>query len=653
MIEIKERLFSDEVKKLAPVLGRETAERLSKAYLIGDETTRKRIIEMLDMVKAAVLSDSEMRDAPLLEPPPQENGIIKVGELIYGGKEAGPLCLDVNSFMTHIGIFGSSGYGKTNLSHLIIKQLSDNNVPVVVFDFSKKNYRDLLQTELHDRINIYTLGGTAAPFKFNPLKAPPGISKNQWAKEFAEVFDHAYWLLGGGQHIVLKALNRLYGESDNPTLADLKKSIEEYKGNTARENNWISTSLRPMESLCVAETGDMFLTADGIRPSSFFTPGTITIFEMDALSTNDKTFFIEIILQWIRDWLVTSNNREILQGVIILEEAHHILNREKSRKIGSETVMDLVFREMRELGLGIVYLDQHPSMVSYPALGNTSTHFYMNLGLDTRYSSDIQDAKNMLGLEDEEGSYLRTLPPGNSFVLMRRAQWRKPFTARIDLFPIKKGLIRDDDVTSLMKNKINFEPEQRDITKGLDDVQLRIINAIGAGRGVFTSQLYTQLKLSGSTFKDYMKVLVRNGLVGIREVRVEKTKANYYYLTDSGERVLAEKYPAIAEKEKEYHIVEEAKRAFEAMGWKYEEHGNEFVINNDDKTMNLIVLSKHDRKSIEKSVKGGTLYVCATAEIRNILLQYAAKKANNMERMTLSVALIEGFPQKGFEDYVF
>ncbi|MCH7761355.1 hypothetical protein IIA15_08185, partial [candidate division TA06 bacterium] len=273
-----------------------------------------------------------------------------------------------------------------NLSYSLIEKLSDQNVPVIIFDFSKRNYKDLLSTHLKDRINLYTLGRTPAPFKFNPLKPPPGILLSQWMKEFSSIFDHAYWLLGGGRAVILKALDNVFASNKHPTMQDLKAWLDEYGTSSlpSRERNWISTAMRPLESLCFKEVGDIFNIKEGILPSEFFTPGRITILELDALDTNDKTFFIEIILQWIRDWLLVNWKKEQLAGVVILEEAHHVLNREKAKKMGSETVMELVFREVRELGLGIIYIDQHPSMVSYPALGNTSTHVYMNLGLDTR-----------------------------------------------------------------------------------------------------------------------------------------------------------------------------------------------------------------------------------------------------------------------------
>ncbi|RLE49832.1 MAG: hypothetical protein DRJ33_07885 [Candidatus Methanomethylicota archaeon] len=43
-------------------------------------------------------------------------------------------------------------------------------------------------------------------FHFNPLYPPPKVSLTQWAKEFAEVFGHAFEIYEGGTSIILDAL---------------------------------------------------------------------------------------------------------------------------------------------------------------------------------------------------------------------------------------------------------------------------------------------------------------------------------------------------------------------------------------------------------------------------------------------------------------
>ena len=485
MINLPEKMIAGEIKKLVPVLGKQNADRLYRAYLLADEDTKIRLIELLDVIKAAVLSNPELRDTILMEAPSQASataGDIEIGKVLYGRKELYPIRMTEKSFLTHIGIFGSSGYGKTNISYWLISQLAERNIPVLIFDFSKRNYKDLLNSPMRDKVDIYTVGRDVAPLRFNPLKPPPGVLDSQWMKEFATIFDHAYWLLGGGRHIILKALSDVFEQTKNPRMSDLKEWVYSYKGgdvNSSRERNWLATAERPLESLSFKEIGEIFETDAGVTPSDFFKPGRITVLELDALDTGDKTFLIEIILQWLRDWLLVGTSREKLIGCIILEEAHHILNRDKSIKIGSETVIDLVFREIRELGLGVIYLDQHPSLVSYPALGNTSTQIYMNLGLDTKHTSDILDASNMLGLDyDEQGNYLRRLPVGQGFMLMRMMSFTEPFLVKFNYVDLKKGSITDADIDAHMRPRhpeifegVAKKPTRKDVErKAFDEV---------------------------------------------------------------------------------------------------------------------------------------------------------------------------------------
>jgi len=654
-MQYEEKMVSDEIKRLVPVLGSQNAGRLSKAYLLGDEKTRKRVIEMVDVMKAAVFADKDLRNTVLVEPPGQEmKGDINMGHVLYGKKRLFPLSINKESLLMHMGIFGSSGYGKTNLSALLVKNLAQINVPVLIFDFSKRNYRDLLQTELRDRIEIYTIGREVAPFRFNPLKPPRGVSEAQWIKEFASIFDHAYWLLGGGQHIIMKALDELYKQKKNPRLTDLKEIIDIYAQNraTSRENNWIATARRPLESLCFREVKDVF-DCDFSELSQFFTPGKITIFELDGLSVNDKTFFIEIMLQWIRDWLLTTKNREQLVGTIILEEAHHILNREKSRKLGSETVVDLLFREVRELGLGIIYIDQHPSLVSYPAMGNTSTHIYMNLGLDTKQSSDIMDASNMLGIDyKEDGGYLRRLPVGHGFVLMRNSQHATPFLAGFEKLNIEKGLISDKDVAELMKDKVRVSTagnQEIDFNADeLNDIEMKIISAIGEGKGLYTSQLYKALKMSGSTFNENMKTLLKLNIVDQKGVKVKKTTAVYYFLTDLGESIFSKH---VKQKESEKISKIAIMKKFQSAGYDVEETAeagiNRAMLKRGDKELKIAFIDNYSRDGIYRSICSNGYYICANPALRNILLQQACRYAKKNGGLKVFVQLADEFMRSG------
>jgi len=611
---------------------------------------------MIDALKAAVFSDKDLKNAVLIEPPAKEMvslGDIEFGMVLYGKKRLYPLMLERDNLLTHIGVFGSSGYGKTNLIHWLVLNLAKREIPVLIFDFSKRNYRDLLAIpEIKDRIKIYTVGRNTSPFRFNPLKPPEGIQISQWAKEFSEIFDHAYWMLGGGRHIILKALDAIYEsfKPGMPRIEDLKDWLEKYSSNqnSPREKNWIATAERPLESLCFRETGEIFDCDEGILPSKFLEKGTITIIELDSLSTNDKTFFIEIMLQWLRDAALVSDSREQLKGVIVLEEAHHVLNREKSKRIGMETVIDLVFREVRELGIGMVYVDQHPSLISYPALGNTSTHIYMNLGLDTKYSSDILDASNMLGLKyEEEGDYLRRLPIGHAFILMRRLTFPYPFLVEFPLVELKKGSVTDEIVKEFMQTKLledikklrEIQPKE-DVkenveikSKEIDDTSWKIIEVIGNSIGSSTSEIYNSMSISGNSFKKRAEKLIQLGLIDYNIGKVYRQKAIFYFLTDEGKKMFESKFEkAVENVDLDVNQVKNFLINYFALKrWRFvEENSNQVIFDNGGNKLFANVEVGMDDERIKKNLenlagKSDLYFVCSSEKIKNYIIQQAAK----------------------------
>lgn len=673
--KIEAENIADQIQRLTPILGKEVATKLEIAYLLGDEEYRKKILEIIDAIKAAVHADEELSDSVLIKPPSKEiavNGDFQLGTILYGKKEMYPLKMNRKDLLTHIGIFGSSGSGKTNIMHWLIKVLSDLDVPVLIFDFSKRNYRDLLEVpELKDKIRIFTVGRNVSPFRFNPLKPPEGVLVSQWAKEFAEVFDHAYWMMGGGRHIILKALGDLYKkyEPNIPRIADLKAWMEKYAFivSSSREKNWVATGSRPLESLTFRETGEVFECDEGIDISSFFEKGQITVLELDALSPDDKTFFIEIILQWIRDWLIGKNLREKLIGAIVLEEAHHVLNREKTKKFGMETVTDLIFREIRELGIGMVYIDQHPSLVSYPALGNTSTHIYMNLGLDTKYSSDIEDASNMLGLrEAQDVDYLRRIPIGHAFILIRKSVFPNPFLIKFPLVIFEKGLVSDEIVQNLMGKYVAREiqtPARQNL--GLDSVAIlaqkpaiearmnkidyngwKIIETLVNCEGATTSELYKILKMSAKTFNKNAQWISELGFVASRKAKVYKQNAIFHFLTHDGEIAYILKTGKLPEENKmvDEEIKDYLVEYFALQGWQLLERGADsyMMFKKDDKKIVVNIENNFRGNKIYEDIVKSALdtemfFVCIDEKVRNRVVQQAAKYSFEHRGMNLLI----------------
>jgi DNA-binding MarR family transcriptional regulator len=315
-----------------------------------------------------------------------------------------------------------------------------------------------------------------------------------------------------------------------------------------------------------------------------------------------------------------------------------------------ETVIDLIFREVRELGIGIVFLDQHPSLISYPALGNTSTHIYMNLGLDTKYSSDILDASNMLGLKGDEGDYLRRLPTGHAFMLMRKLSFPNPFLVEFPLVEIQKGIVTDEIIKEVMQGKLI---EQIKIAKGvkavenaimenkevkaisideLDDSHWKMIEILGNFRASATSGIYSLIAMSGSAFKKRADMLKEAGLIGCSIGNVYRQRAIYYFLTDEGEKQFNSKFQRKIDgldfdvnRMKDFLKNYFTLKGFMVMEDKIEQinfsRGITKISVNLETEMNVEKLKEKLKHYAEEE----SYFACANEQIKNFVIQQAAK----------------------------
>lgn len=107
--------------------------------------------------------------------------------------------------------------------------------------------------------------------------------------------------------------------------------------------------------------------------------------------------------------------------------------------------MEITFRETREFGEALIILDQHPSQISLPALGNT----YCTICLNLKHQKDISAMSQCMLLDGKESDLLGELEIGQAIV---KLQGRIPRAFMIELpeFEIKKGAISDDEVRQRM-----------------------------------------------------------------------------------------------------------------------------------------------------------------------------------------------------------
>jgi len=461
----------DEVfRKLKPVMGDKLAV-LWQEYILADPDTRQLIERTLRIMLARRYKEAFDSEQVLLEPPPEElaKGEYPLGLIHYGADKFYPFGLREAEFIQHIGIFGRSGSGKTNVAYLILLSFIRADKPFLVFDW-KRNYRDLLSVPECKDLNIFTVGRDVCGFRFNPLIPPPGTPATVWLKKLIEIMCHAYFLGEGVAVLLLRAIDALYRESGMyegkveryPTIADIRDWLVAYKAK-GREAGWMESTMRAVETLCFGEVGNV-LNDEGSFDMQRLLDKRV-ILELDALTNSDKTFLIESLLLWIHHFRMGQSDRERFKHAVFIEEAHHILLRKKQEVTGEETVTDVLLREIRELGESIIVLDQHPSLISKPALGNT----YATIAMNLKHRGDIAMIKDCLLMDSEQAGYLGKLEIGWA-VAKLQGRWFKPFLVKFPLVTLDKGSVTDDTIRRHMDSIENGRRRLRRAREGFSEV---------------------------------------------------------------------------------------------------------------------------------------------------------------------------------------
>ena len=461
-------------RKLRPVLGRK-ADAMYRAYLTEDYAGKREIQSMLEITYAKILAKDLTEDKILLIPPPEGkcSGEYPVGKVVYNEKELHNFALKEEELLQHCAILGRSGSGKTNTAYVLIAGLLLKKKPFLILDW-KRNYRDLwgmLPEKRKKDILVFTVGRSISPFRFNPLIPPQGTPPEIWLKKLIEIIAHAHYCGDGVMYLLQKAIDSVYKafevyentQEKWPTMHDVLSWLENYTAK-GREAGWMSSTLRAIQSMCFGEMGKVLNAGNQTGIEELLKKNVIM--ELDTLSNNDKIFFIESLLLWIHHFRMAEGKREILKHVILIEEAHHILVKQKQDLQGGETVVDIIIREIRELGEGLILIDQVPSQMSNVALANT----YTTIGMNLKHQSDVYSVSRCMLLDTGQKEYLGKLEVGFAICKLQGRIF-KPFLLKIPLIKVNKGMVTDEEVKKLMSNNEGFFTDTEPNTSPISDIK--------------------------------------------------------------------------------------------------------------------------------------------------------------------------------------
>lgn len=406
----------------------------------------------------------EIKEMPTLALTDTNSGEYVLGNITDHGNAIPDAFISISKkdLNKHLFVCGLTGSGKTTTVKYILKNMAQDNIPFLVLESAKRDYRQLLADESFKSMNVFTIGdATVSPIRFNPFYVQNGVQPLVHIDYLKAIFNASFALYGPMPHIIEKCLHRIYlkkgwnlttgvhphftksnGEVDEtkyckpehyyfyPTLTDLKSEVEyyinhemDYKGEL--RDNIKTAILARIESLCVGAKGLMFNTYD------FYSLETLlsqqTVFEMENLADDDdKAFFVGLVLVLTSEYRQKDNpainpgkKDAGLQHFLVIEEAHRLLKNvsteRNSEMMGNPKgkaveVFCNVIAEMRSLGQGVAVVEQIPSKISPDVIKNSNMKIVHRL-----VSRDDQSLlAGSLGIDDDEALYLNRLRTGHA-----------------------------------------------------------------------------------------------------------------------------------------------------------------------------------------------------------------------------------------------
>lgn len=376
---------------------------------------------------------SQMPEAELL--PETLNGAftesLRLGKSIFSSQN---ISLPFEQFLLHTAILGKSGVGKTTLLKQMITQFRQCNIPVLILEPVKREYRDMINSMGNTK--VFTVERPITPLLINPFYVPDRVSLGEYRSSLLSAFKAAFSLPDPLPALFEKAISEAYllhgwtdrSKSSDPdiTVFDMVDFIHVFKQVIIKSSysnevkgNMMSGGAFRLQSL-VERCPRTFDTIHSTAIEDLLSGCSIV--EMGCLEPEQKSLISALTLISILAYLkVTRESDANLRNIILIDEAHALLDQgegatqeEKALNSTMTQLMINVITEIRAYGVGIVFSDQTPSRVGGRMLDNVDNIISFRLS-----GEEAEMLKQHIG-EDERVCDVLPLMETGEFVLKNR-----------------------------------------------------------------------------------------------------------------------------------------------------------------------------------------------------------------------------------------
>lgn len=373
------------------------------------------------------------------------------------------LSLDVNQFVSHALITGTTGVGKTTTIMSILAQIHNKQIPFMVIEPAKGEYKELRSlSNSENKVNYFVAGRAGEDaLRINPFIFPVGIQLSDHIDRICNVFNAAFTMYAAMPQVLEEAIFTAYEELGwdsvtsicvkspicYPTLrqvADLIPIVVKKLGYSEQlSSDYIGSLSTRLRSLCRGSLGMSLLCTHQEETSIQELFETSCIIDLAAMGSPEKRALIMgILFMRLYEYRVVCGlpDNESLKHLMVLEEAHVLLKKSSTeqsqessnpRGLAVESFANAL-AEMRGYGQGFIIADQSASVLDDCVLRNTNTKIVMR----APFEQDRITLGGTLSLSEEQTLQLAKLE--NQTAIISQSNWLEPVLCRIKANPIPK-----------------------------------------------------------------------------------------------------------------------------------------------------------------------------------------------------------------------
>jgi len=386
--------------------------------------------------------------------PDKDGEIISLGNLVQSGNEIDTkVYLEKSALNKHIFITGVTGTGKTTTCQ---KLLLESELPFLVIEPAKTEYRILMNNEKTEDILIFTLGNDkVAPFRLNPFEFFEGESITSRVDMLKAAMEASFDMEAAIPQIIESAMYSCYEDYgwnidtdenekfDNPydegvysfpTLEDLLNKIEievtKHDFDDRLKKDYIGSITARLQGLLVGSKGQMLNSRRSIDFRELIEKKVVL--EIEGIKNGtEKSLVMGFILTNLCEALRAKYNKDKhFKHITLIEEAHRLLSKytpgdSLNKKNSVETFADML-AEVRKYGESLIIADQIPNKMTPEVLKNTNTKIVHKI-----FAEDDKEAiGNTISLSKEQKDFLSSLPTGRAIVFSQ--SWTKAVQVQIE-----------------------------------------------------------------------------------------------------------------------------------------------------------------------------------------------------------------------------